>query len=130
MTGAVTALGDTLFPREVAMSSELFAEIGSDLSAGNHFLVRLRVVHPALAIVASGYLIWLLNGIASSNQWARAAMYLTVVQVALGFFDIGLSAPAWLQILHLLAAQGLWMVLILTCASIDRRAARDLPTQP
>ena len=61
MTGAVTALGDTLFPREVAISSELFAEIESDLSASNHFLVRLRVVHPALAIVASGYLIWLLN---------------------------------------------------------------------
>ena len=129
MTGAVTALGDTLFPREVAISSELFAEIGGDLSAGNHFLVRLRVVHPALAIGASGYLVWLLYGMASSNRWARAAMYLTAVQVALGLLDIGLKAPAWLQILHLLAAQGLWMALVLTGASIDRGAERALPAR-
>ena len=129
MTGAITALGDTLFPKEVAISAELFAEIGSDLSASNHFLVRLRVVHPALAIVAAGYLIWLLNAVATSNRWARTAMCLTAIQVALGFFDIGLSAPAWLQILHLLAAQVLWMALILTCASVDRRAARDLPVR-
>ena len=129
MTGAVTALGDTLFPREVAISSELFAEIGSDLSAGNHFLVRLRVVHPALAIVASAYLIWLLNGMASSNRWSRAAMYLTAVQIALGFLDIGLKAPAWLQILHLLAAQGLWMALVLAGASIGRSAEPALPAR-
>ncbi len=129
MTGAVTALGDTLFPKELAISAEWFAQIGSDLSASNHFLVRLRVVHPTLAIVAAGYLIWLLNGVATSNQWARAAMYLTAIQVALGFFDIGLSAPAWLQILHLLAAQGLWMTLILTCASIDRGAEKASPAR-
>ena len=127
MTGAVTALGDTLFPKEVAISADLFGEIGSDLSASNHFLVRLRVVHPALAIVAAGYLIWLLNGLATSNQWARAAMYLTAIQVALGFLDIGLSAPAWLQILHLLAAQVLWMALVLAGASMDRGAERASP---
>ncbi len=130
MTGAVTALGDTLFPREVAVSSELFAEIGGDLSVSNHFLVRLRVVHPALAIIAAGYLMWLLHGLAEHNQWARIAMYLTAVQVALGFFNIGLSAPPWLQILHLLAAQGLWMALILACVSIDRSAERGQPGQP
>ena len=57
-------------------------------------------------------------------------MYLTAVQVTLGFLDIGLSAPGWLQILHLLTAQGLWMALILTCASIDRGAVKASPARP
>ena len=118
MSGAVTALGDTLFPRDVTVGAGLFAEIRQDLSAGNHFLVRLRVLHPGLAIVAAGYLIWLLESESETNRWARSGMYLVAVEVALGFFNIGLSAPGWLQILHLLAAQALWVTLILACASV------------
>ena len=120
MSGAVTALGDTLFPREVTVEAGLFAEIRDDLSSGNHFLVRLRVLHPVLAIVAAAYLIWLLESESESNSWARLGMYLVAIEVALGFFNIGLSAPGWLQILHLLAAQALWVALILACAPADR----------
>ena len=128
MSGAVTALGDTLFPRAVTVESGLFAEIRDELSAGNHFLVRLRVLHPGLAIIAAAYLIWLLESEAEINRWARSAMYLVGIEVALGFFNIGLSAPGWLQILHLLAAQVLWVALILTCASLDSRLQpRPLP---
>ncbi len=118
MSGAITALGDTLFPRELTTGTGVFAEIRDDLSAGNHFLVRLRVLHPVFAVAAAGYLLWLLGKEADGNRWARAAMYLVVLEVAIGFFNIGLSAPAWLQIVHLLAAQALWMALILTCASL------------
>ena len=124
MSGAVTALGDTLFPREVTVGAGLFAEIRQDLSASNHFLVRLRVLHPGLAIVAAGYLIWLLESEPGTNRWARSAMYLVAVEVALGFFNIALSAPGWLQILHLFAAQALWITLILACASIAFGTAR------
>ena len=123
MSGAVTALGDTLFPKGLVVSSSVFAEIRDDLSARNHFLVRLRLLHPALAVLAAGYLLWLLASEADANFWARAAMYLVGVEVAIGFFNIALSAPGWLQIIHLLAAQGLWVALLLSCASM-RCAAR------
>ena len=69
MSGAVTALGDTLFPREVTVGAGLLAEIRDDLSASNHFLVRLRVLHPGIAIIAAAYLIWLLNGESEKNRW-------------------------------------------------------------
>ena len=124
MSGAVTALGDTLFPREVTVGEGLLAEIRDDLSASNHFLVRLRVLHPVVAVIAAAYLIWLLNGESETNLWARAAMYLVAAEVAVGFFNIGLSAPGWLQIVHLLAAQALWVALILVCASLDLRSRR------
>lgn len=118
MSGAVTALGDTLFPKDSVLRTGLFAEVAADLSAGNHFLVRLRIVHPALAVVGAGYLLWLLAGVASSNRWAEVAMYLVSAEVVLGFLNLGLAAPGWLQILHLLVAQALWMSLILACASL------------
>ena len=44
-SGAITALADTLFPSE---------GIAADFTAGAHFLTRLRVFHPTLAIVAAG----------------------------------------------------------------------------
>ena len=120
MSGAVTALGDTLFPKDVVLDSGVFAQIRDDLSATNHFLVRLRVLHPVLAVVAAGYLLWLLASEAHSNSWALAAMHLVAAQVMIGFLNIALSAPGWLQIMHLLAAQALWVALILSCASIGR----------
>lgn len=118
MSGAVTALGDTLFPREAIVGQGLFAGIRDDLSAGNHFLVRLRLLHPALAALAVGYLFALLSTEAEGNVWARAAMYLTMIEVGIGFLNIRLAAPGWLQLAHLLAAQILWMALILAGASL------------
>jgi len=43
MTGAIAALGDTLFP-----ASSLRAGFSQDFSAAANFLVRLRGLHPAL----------------------------------------------------------------------------------
>ena len=44
--GAVTALGDTLFP-----SQSLRDGFNQDVSLGAHFLLKLRVVHPLLAVM-------------------------------------------------------------------------------
>ena len=126
MSGAVTALGDTLFPHEVTVGAGLLSELRDDISASSHFLVRLRVLHPALALVAAAYLVWLLETESGASRWARSAMYLAAAEVALGFFSIALSAPGWLQILHLLAAQALWVALVLACASLDQRSQAAL----
>ncbi len=99
-SGAVTALGDTLFTS---------AEV---IDAG-HFLVRLRIVHPFVAVAAAGYLLWLLAPQAPTDPWSKAAMHTAGAQVALGFLNIALSAPAWLQIVHLLAANVLWVCLVI-----------------
>src|SRR3546814_16851858 len=48
MTGAVTALGDTLFPKKPAFDGSLISQVRDDLTIGQHFLVRLRIVHPAI----------------------------------------------------------------------------------
>ncbi len=121
MSGAVTALGDTVFPTDIEIDPGLFAEIRDDLSPGNHFLVRLRILHPVLAIVSAGYMFWLLGREANGNPWAQAAMYLVAGEVAIGFLNIGLSAPGWMQLIHLLGAQAFWAAFVLSCASLGSR---------
>ena len=120
MSGAVTALGDTLFPIEVTTGTGLFTQIRDDLSAGNHFLVRLRVLHPLMAIVMAAYMLWLLLSEATTNRWASVALYLIVLEVVIGFLNIGLAAPALLQIIHLLIAQAFWVSIVLTFTSSGR----------
>jgi len=105
MTGAVTALGDTLFP--VEGSASLAGRITGE-ALGDHFLVRTRAVHPILACAASLYLIaapW----DAVRRRAATALVVAVAVQVVAGFVNIALSAPGWMQLLHLLLALAVWL---------------------
>ncbi len=120
MTGAVTALGDTLFPTQSALGPGLFDRVRDDLGAANHFLVRLRAVHPVVAILTAGWLAKLTAPLAFSlnrgarRTWARRAFAAVVAEVCLGLLNIALAAPGWLQLAHLLVAQALWVSLLLT----------------
>lgn len=120
MTGAVTALGDTLFPTESVLGPGLFDKVRGDLGAANHFLVRLRAVHPLVAMLAAGWLAKLTAPLAFSLQrgaqrtWARWAFTAVAAEVCLGLLNIALAAPGWLQLAHLLVAQALWVSLLLT----------------
>jgi heme A synthase len=122
MTGAVTALGDTLFP--VAPAGEgLLAHVRDDLSTANHFLVRLRVVHPVVAVVAAGALYgigaWVREHAKDrlTPRLARGLQHAVIAQVVAGIVTIGLAAPGWMQLVHLLMAQIVWAMAVLTAAS-------------
>lgn len=108
MTGAVTALGDTLFPRQPALTGDLFAEVAADLSPAQHFLVRLRIMHPTVAVTTAAIVGYLLFTIAAT-PWVIAARIALAAQLLFGLLNIVLAAPAWMQILHLLNAQILWI---------------------
>ena len=114
MTGAVTALGDTLFPTQPAMGPELLAKIREDLGAGQHFLVRLRMIHPVVAgltaLVVFGVMSYLHRR--APSRWALAAMAMVALQVGLGLLNVALAAPGWMQIAHLLMAQLLWVCVV------------------
>lgn len=127
MTGAVTALGDTLFPVKPTQGAGLMARLRDDLSLSAHFLVRLRIVHPVLAVALSGYLFYLGRSLADAyagagQRLARWLAALSALQLGLGAVNIALGAPGWMQLAHLLAAQLLWIVLILLYAESCRAA--------
>lgn len=124
-TGAVTALGDTLFPIQPALDGGLIAKVREDLSPSHHFLVRLRVVHPVVAMAAvvlvGGALLWLWQ--ASGLRLAKSAVHALAGQAALGFANIALGAPGWMQLAHLLAAQVVWVLTFLAVMELWRGGA-------
>lgn len=116
--GAITALGDTLFPAETLASG-----IAADFSATAHFLVRLRVWHPLLAILTSIYLFLVTANILRDKpkpmvrNLGRIVQILLVVQLIAGFVNVFLLAPVWMQLVHLLLADLVWISLVLLAAN-------------
>jgi len=120
VSGALAALGDTLFP-----ATSLSGALASDFSATSHFLLRLRLLHPAMAIVGAAYVIWLCATLVRTragiaHKLGMALVLLAVSQVSLGALNVLLLAPVWLQILHLLIADLFWIFLVL----VSDQAAR------
>ena len=117
MAGAITALGDTLFP-----SNTLVEGIRQDLSPTSHFIVRLRVWHPVIATAVGLYLIQFAFALALERRslWnARFAIGLGsfyIIQLVAGLINLILLAPVWMQIIHLLLADLVWLLLILLAA--------------
>lgn len=114
-SGAVAALGDTLFPQ-----GSLADALRADLSPTSHVLIRLRMLHPAIAVgVAIG--LWygaprLARGV-TGTFLGRAVRGLVALQVAAGAANVLLLAPVWLQLGHLLIADALWIAFVLLGAS-------------
>ena len=105
-SGAITALGDTLFP-PTSVGAGLFDDLGGTL------IVRLRWIHPILATATAGYVWWFArakdpNGV--SGRSLEGAIY---IQVMVGVVNIALLAPIWMQVLHLLIADVVWISFVL-----------------
>jgi heme A synthase len=117
ITGAVTALGDTLFP-----SATLMEGVRRDLSSASPVLLRLRVAHPAIAVVGAMFIIWtaLVFMRSSGSERARkAAMRLAGLccfQLFVGAANLSLLAPVWMQLTHLLIADVVWIAMVLVVA--------------
>jgi heme A synthase len=115
VAGAITALGDTLFP-----SGSLAEGLNADLSATSHFLIRLRTIHPVLAIMAAVYLmfgVWQLHaGSVFGRRMARWVASLLAIQLLAGISNVFLLAPIWLQLFHLLLADAIWIAYVLLAA--------------
>lgn len=128
MMGAVTALGDTLFPVKPTLGAGVLAHLGADLHESAHFLVRLRIIHPTLAALLAIGLLFLCQryghvhkGLERASRWLAACVW---AQLFVGVGNIALGAPAWVQLLHLLLAQGVWIVLVVMLLDLARAGSR------
>jgi heme A synthase len=117
VTGAITALGDTLFP-----AGSLAQGLSQDFSPTAHFLIRLRVFHPFIALLTGIYTVslavWI--GLSREDRMARRmAVLLSVIfilQLIAGLINLVLLAPVPMQIIHLLLADLLWISFVLSAA--------------
>lgn len=119
VSGAVAALGATLFSEGGATADV------EGMSAAARLLFSLRnyKLHPALAVLVGGYLMYFALSTLKVSQelwvrrWARSVVALVAVQFAAGLLNATLLAPVWLQIVHLLLADLLWLALVLLSAA-------------
>jgi heme A synthase len=118
-SGAVTALGDTLFP-----ARSLAEGVARDFAADAHFLVRLRVWHPLLAILAGAVLVWVAQQLRAGSSsprvsfwaWSMTAIY--IAQISVGAANLWWLAPAPIQLIHLLFADLTWLSLVALSVSV------------
>jgi len=117
MTGTMAALGDALFP-----ATSLRASVLQDFASNTPALLRLRPLHPILAVIVGAYVVWivLMNSSARMHQsrTSKALLILLFTEFGIGFLNVVLLAPLWLQILHLLVADVLWIFLVLASAKL------------
>lgn len=114
-SGALAALGSTLYPEVSGLQAHL--------SPTAHLLVRLAVFHPMIALVGGSYvlaavvLVAIVRRSRTTRLLAATVLATYLAQVALGFLNIFLMAPVWLQLVHLLAADAIWIALVCLTAS-------------
>ncbi|WP_375756112.1 COX15/CtaA family protein [Corallococcus exercitus] len=118
ISGAVAALGDTLFP-----ATSLAHGFEQDLSEAAHVLLRLRVFHPIIAVAMGALLVFGGRQVARlrpSPEVRRASTWLTamyVAQLCAGVVNLVLLAPVTMQLIHLLLADCVWMCVVRLCAA-------------
>lgn len=132
VTGAIAALGDTLFPAQTFASG-----LAMDTSPQAHLFVQLRALHPFVAAGAAVHLFVVASAFGrSSDEGARRAAklvgLLVLAQVCVGLINLLLAAPTGLQLLHLAVADALWLALVWlsACAlTAPARAEQVAPVQ-
>jgi len=122
IAGAIAALGDTLFP-----AHSLAEGFRQDFDPAASFFLRLRLLHPILAVMTGG---WLFIFGLLYRRWAL--MGLVAAQIAAGALNLLWLAPIWMQMVHLLLADLVWITLVLAVASSlqDRVESRAPVTPP
>jgi cytochrome c oxidase assembly protein subunit 15/protoheme IX farnesyltransferase len=122
-TGGVTALADTLFPKESFEVAGIF-----ETESTEHFLTRLRAIHPVVALVVGLIAAWWArargwNAPGGAGRAAKLVVGIVGVEVLLGFLNVVLLTPIWLSLVHLALADGLWMAWVWLGAELLQESA-------
>jgi len=119
VTGAIAALGDTLFPART-----LAEGLHADFSPAADILLRLRILHPGFAILAGAYFVGMsvvvlrMRCSSLSVKLATGVLVLALAQLSAGALNVLLLAPVGMQIGHLFLAYLLWISLVLLSVEV------------
>ncbi|MEI7849153.1 MAG: COX15/CtaA family protein [Chloroflexota bacterium] len=117
MSGAITALGDTLFP-----STSLAQTLAEQNKTGAHFLIQLRIYHPIIAIIVGVLILYIVRYLfnnASDSTGKKLSLLvgiIVLIQWTAGITNIVLLAPVWMQVIHLFIADSVLVTFTLLAA--------------
>jgi len=117
-SGALNALSDSLFP-----AGTLLEGIRAEFGAAAPFLLRIRTVHPVLAILGGAIVFVLarspvLDTPGRPSRLAGWVQALVGAQLVMGLLNVALLTPVETQVLHLLLADAVWVVWVLLGAEL------------
>lgn len=101
-TGAISALGDTLFP-----ATSIAHGIAQDLDQTSHGLIRLRSFHPLLAVIFA--FLGFAYALKTESKHSKALQYTILAQITVGVINWLTLAPLPLQMIHLAMSNLLWI---------------------
>lgn len=119
VTGTLAALADTLFhARSLAQGFQW------DFSASASPILRLRIIHPVVAVLIGTFLMALAvhpliaPAPDAAKRTASCLLALLLLQFCFGALNVIFLAPLWTQVLHLLTADLVWVSLVLLSAAM------------
>lgn len=101
-TGGIAAMGNTIFP-----TGSLAEGLRADFDPASHPLIRLRILHPLIAIAVGTYLFvglglsWWLKPVTRARRTAQLLLGVYLAQLVVGAGNLFLKGPAPVQLLHL-----------------------------
>ncbi len=108
-SGGIAAMGNTMFP-----PASLEVGLSEDFSTASHPLIRLRILHPLLAIAVGIYL-WAIHAVTGwlrpvpeAGPWRRLLLWAYAGQLVVGTVNLSLLGPIMLQLTHLAVAVGVF----------------------
>jgi len=118
--GAVTALGDTLMP------ATPFAQglaLGEGVTDEVRAIMRIRIAHPLAALLAAAAALIAAYVAHAARPEPRVRQAVVAVaatvgaQLLSGVLNVWLMAPVWMQLVHLVLADLVWIALVLLAAA-------------
>ena len=112
-TGGIAAMGDTMFP-----SDSLGEALRADFDPQSNILLRLRLLHPLIAVSIGIYLFIslglsrLIKPVKEAEGLARALLAVYFIQLLIGTLNLTLLAPGALQVIHLATAVTAFSLLV------------------
>lgn len=111
VTGSWAALASTLFPAE-----SLWEGLMKDFEPGSHHLLRLRILHPLIALLGGGSFslyLWMRSAEDSPDRDLNLQTALIVIGALLfGACTLFLLSPTWMKLTHLAIAHIAWAALV------------------
>ncbi len=123
VSGGIAALADVIYPPKTLADA-----LRQDISGASPIMIHLRVWHPIAAVVAivvivlSTRAIIRLDPSPDTVRFAGWCQALCLLEFCAGLLNVVILAPIWMQVVHLLLADLLWISLVLmTSAALARR---------
>ncbi|MBX3095773.1 MAG: heme o synthase [Fimbriimonadaceae bacterium] len=140
LSGAISAMGSTAYSKEVDSAKGIAERLNLHLGESASPILKGGVAHPLLAVSLFALVIWAAGFISRNcptegvRRNARLLSIGYISQMVIGVVNLAISAPAWMQIVHLAAALIVWQIYVElgahTLSEHEVSPAAEEPSEP